>query len=80
MKPKVAGKGRRKAEQKDGQMPQSQTSPKTEDDDTRKKTVGHLFLAVLFSVIFWNSYWFLSKFLLLFVIVYVAYIVAKSRF
>jgi hypothetical protein len=47
---------------------------------TREKTIGLLFLAVLFSLVFWDSYWFLSKFLLLFVIVYVVYIGAKSRF
>ena len=51
----------------------------TDTDRSKEKTVGLLFLAVLFSLAFWDSYWFLSKFLLIFVIVYVIYVVSKSR-
>ena len=61
--------------------PEAEEKPSAETDGERcrEKTVGLLFLAVLFSLVFWNSYWFLSKFLLLFVIFYVIYVVSKSR-
>lgn len=67
----VKQKGKRDSEEK---LP-----AKTGAEMGREKTVGLLFLAVLFTLVFWNSYWFLSKFLLIFVIVYVGYIIAKSR-
>jgi len=61
--------------------PEAEEKPSTgtDADRSKEKTVGLLFLAVLFSLVFWNSYWFLSKFLLIFVIVYVVYVVSKSR-
>jgi hypothetical protein len=65
--------------QKVKREPENKPSAGTDADSSKEKTVGLLFLAVLFSLVFWDSYWFLSKFLLLFVIVYVGYIVAKSR-
>ncbi len=43
------------------------------DTRQREKNLGMVALAILFIIIFWNTYWFLSKFLLLFIIVYVAY-------
>ena len=64
-------KGKRDSEEK----PPARTGAEM----SREKTVGLLFLAVLFSLVFWNSYWFLSKFLLIFVIVYAGYITIKSR-
>jgi hypothetical protein len=67
----VKQKGKRNSEEK--------TSAGADANMTREKTVGLLFLAVLFSLVFWNSYWFLSKFLLVFVIVYAGYITIKSR-
>ncbi len=66
-------KGKRKPE------PEERRSDLEGADRSKEKTAGLLFLAVLFSLVFWNSYWFLSKFLLLFVIVYVIYLAAKSR-
>jgi len=65
--------------QKGKREPERKSTAGTDAEGTREKTAGLLFLAVLFSLVFWNTYWFLSKFLLLFVIVYVIYITAKSR-
>jgi hypothetical protein len=69
----VKQKGRREPE------PLEKPSAGTDAERSKEKTAGLLFLAVLFSLVFWNSYWFLSKFLLLFVIFYVIYVVSKSR-
>jgi Zn-dependent protease with chaperone function len=48
-------------------------------DMNREKTAGLLFLALIFTIVFWNTFWFLSKFMLLFVIGYVVYLAVKSR-
>lgn len=77
----VTQKQKQKQQQKGKRDPEPEESPSARNDlDTsREKTVGLLFLALLFSLVFWDSYWFLSKFLLLFVIFYLIYIGAKSR-
>ena len=81
MKPKAEGKGRRKPEKEDD--PKSAPPSRAPDDlggeRKREKTAGLVFLAILFSLVFWNSYWFLSKFMLIFAICYVIYLGAKSR-
>jgi len=59
--------------------PEERPSAQNDADGSREKTAGLVFLAILFSLVFWNSYWFLSKFLLLFVIFYLIYLGAKSR-
>jgi len=69
----VKQKGKREPE------PEEKPSAGRDPERSKEKTAGHLFLAVLFSLVFWDSYWFLSKFLLIFVIVYVIYVVSKSR-
>ncbi|GEM_PF-498781 len=68
-------------QQKGKRDPEPEESPSARNDldASREKTVGLLFLALLFSLVFWDSYWFLSKFLLLFVIFYLIYIGTKSR-
>lgn len=49
------------------------------EERRKEKTVGLLFLALLFALIFWDAFWFLSKFLLAFVIVYILYLGLRSR-
>jgi hypothetical protein len=83
MRPKVLGKGRRRARETDrgADLDTDRPAAPTEAGEERRKekTAGLLFLALLFAFIFWDAYWFLSKFLLAFVIVYVLYLVARSR-
>jgi len=83
MRPKELGKGRRRAREADrsADLDTDRPAAPTElgEERRKEKTVGLLFLALLFALIFWDAFWFLSKFLLAFVIVYILYLGLRSR-
>ncbi|MHC1631992.1 MAG: hypothetical protein ACXQT4_06910 [Methanotrichaceae archaeon] len=56
------------------------TADNPESDKSREKKLGLIVLALLFIIVFWNSFWFLTKFLLFFIIVYVIYEISKALF
>ena len=75
MRPKELGKGRRRARDADrsADLDTDRPAAPTElgEERRKEKTVGLLFLALLFALIFWDAFWFLSKFLLDIRIVYI---------